>query len=122
MLSNLHNRVDLLRKELDETQKAIDKDPHNLDLREEHAHYLLAFKEAYLDEERFFRQKSKIEWLKAGDSNTDYFHKIVKSKCARNRIEMVRDASNIIYEGNAVAGAFVSHYENFLRLEGSCKT
>ncbi|GKF60383.1 RNA-directed DNA polymerase, eukaryota, reverse transcriptase zinc-binding domain protein [Tanacetum coccineum] len=52
---NLHNRVDLLRKELDETQKAIDKDPHNPDLHEEHAHYLLAFKEASLDEERFLR-------------------------------------------------------------------
>ncbi|GJU27028.1 hypothetical protein Tco_1165649 [Tanacetum coccineum] len=49
---NLHNRVDLLRKELDETQKAIYKDPHNPDLREEHAHYLLAFKEASLNKER----------------------------------------------------------------------
>ncbi|GJX46892.1 sodium/hydrogen exchanger 6 [Tanacetum coccineum] len=45
---------------------AIDKDPHNLNLREEHAYYLLAFKEASLDEERFLRPKSKIEWLKAG--------------------------------------------------------
>ncbi|GKC14696.1 RNA-directed DNA polymerase, eukaryota, reverse transcriptase zinc-binding domain protein, partial [Tanacetum coccineum] len=52
---NLYNRVDLLHKELNETQKAIDKDPHNPDLRDEHAHYLLAFKEASLDEERFLR-------------------------------------------------------------------
>nr|GEX63556.1 zinc knuckle CX2CX4HX4C [Tanacetum cinerariifolium] len=36
---------------------------------EEHAHYLLAFKEAIIDEERFLRQKSKIEWLEVGDSN-----------------------------------------------------
>nr|GEY29857.1 RNA-directed DNA polymerase, eukaryota, reverse transcriptase zinc-binding domain protein [Tanacetum cinerariifolium] len=61
---NLHNRVDFLRKELDVIQKAIDKEPNNSDLREEHAHYLLAFKEASLDEERFLRQKSKIKWLK----------------------------------------------------------
>ncbi|PWA86907.1 RNA-directed DNA polymerase, eukaryota, Reverse transcriptase zinc-binding domain protein [Artemisia annua] len=39
---NLHDRVDRLRKELDEVQKAIDKDPFNSALREEHAHYLLA--------------------------------------------------------------------------------
>ncbi|GJT23914.1 sodium/hydrogen exchanger 6 [Tanacetum coccineum] len=58
---NLHNRVDLLQKELDEIQKAVDKGPHNADLREKHAHYLLAFKKASLDEERFLRQKSKIE-------------------------------------------------------------
>nr|GEX21047.1 hypothetical protein [Tanacetum cinerariifolium] len=49
---NLNNRVDLLRKELDKTQIAIDKDPHNLNLGGEHAHYLLVFKEASLDEER----------------------------------------------------------------------
>nr|GEX90888.1 hypothetical protein [Tanacetum cinerariifolium] len=35
---------------------------------------------ASLDKERFLRQKSKIKWLNAGDSNTAYFHKIVKSK------------------------------------------
>ncbi|GJS72432.1 hypothetical protein Tco_0705273 [Tanacetum coccineum] len=55
-----------------------------------------------LDEERFLRQKSKIEWLNAGDANTTYFHRIVKSKCARNRIEMVRDSSNVLHERNAV--------------------
>ncbi|GJV14190.1 hypothetical protein Tco_1359513 [Tanacetum coccineum] len=59
------------------------------------------------------------EVVESGDSNTAYLPKIVKSKCARNRIEMVRDASNIIYEGNTVAGTFISHYENFLGIEGS---
>ncbi|GKE19076.1 hypothetical protein Tco_1426653, partial [Tanacetum coccineum] len=53
-----------------------------------------------------------------GDSNTTYFHKIVKSKCARNRIEMVSDASNNLYDGNQVPGAFVNHYNQFLRAEG----
>nr|GEW29591.1 hypothetical protein [Tanacetum cinerariifolium] len=74
--------------------------------------------EVQLDEERFLKQKAKIEWLKTGDSNTTYFHKIVKSKCARNRIEMVSDASNTLYEGNQVPGAFVNHYNQFLGAEG----
>nr|GEU32224.1 hypothetical protein [Tanacetum cinerariifolium] len=75
-------------------------DPSSFTLREEHAYYLLAFKEAQLDEERFLKQKAKIEWLKAGDANTAYFHKIVKSKCARNRFDMVSDASNNTFDGN----------------------
>ncbi|GKD47176.1 putative reverse transcriptase domain-containing protein, partial [Tanacetum coccineum] len=47
---------------LDEAQKAIDRDPSSSVLREEHAHYLLAFKEALLDEEHFLQQKAKVEW------------------------------------------------------------
>ncbi|GJU30304.1 sodium/hydrogen exchanger 6 [Tanacetum coccineum] len=82
-------------------------------------HKLLHDQEASLDEERFLRQQSKIEWLNAGDSNMAYFHKIVKSKCAHNRIKMVWDSSNVLHEGNVVVSAFVSHYEQFLGLEGT---
>nr|GEV86531.1 putative reverse transcriptase domain-containing protein [Tanacetum cinerariifolium] len=115
---NLHERVNKIRIELDEAQKVIDRDPSSSILREEHAHYLLAFKEAQLDEERFLKQKAKIELLKASDSNTTYFHKIMKSKCAKNMIEMVFDASNSLYDGNQVFGAFVNHYNQFLGAEG----
>ncbi|GKB10831.1 RNA-directed DNA polymerase, eukaryota, reverse transcriptase zinc-binding domain protein [Tanacetum coccineum] len=57
---NLHDRVNKIRIELDEAQKAIDRDPSSSVLHEEHAHYLLAFKEALLDEERFLQQKAKV--------------------------------------------------------------
>ncbi|GJU90335.1 hypothetical protein Tco_1302758 [Tanacetum coccineum] len=57
---NLHDRVNKIRVELDEAQKAIDRDPSSFALREEHAHYLLSFKEAQLDEERFLKQKAKV--------------------------------------------------------------
>ncbi|GKB78287.1 RNA-directed DNA polymerase, eukaryota, reverse transcriptase zinc-binding domain protein, partial [Tanacetum coccineum] len=59
---NLHEWVNRIRVELDEAQKAIDRDPSSSILREEHARYLLAFKEAHLDEERFLKQKGLI-WL-----------------------------------------------------------
>ncbi|PWA58591.1 RNA-directed DNA polymerase, eukaryota, Reverse transcriptase zinc-binding domain protein [Artemisia annua] len=74
---NLHERVDSLRKELDEVQKAIDIDPFNSALREEHAHYLLAFKEATLDEERFLKQKCKVQWLHADSECLSY----TRGKC-----------------------------------------
>nr|GEX79797.1 hypothetical protein [Tanacetum cinerariifolium] len=88
MICNLHDRVNRLHVELDEAQKAIDRDPSCSTLRDEHAHYLLVFKEASLDEERFLRQKAKVEWLNAGDSNMAYFHRMDTSKCMRNRIDM----------------------------------
>ncbi|GJU39339.1 retrovirus-related pol polyprotein from transposon TNT 1-94 [Tanacetum coccineum] len=88
-VSNLHDRVNRLRVELDEAQKAINRNPSCLLLCDEHAYYLMAFKEASLDEERFLRQKSKIEWLNAGDSNTTYFYKIVKRKVSDRKLKVL---------------------------------
>ncbi|GKC45282.1 hypothetical protein Tco_1063004, partial [Tanacetum coccineum] len=45
----------------------------------EKASYLNAFQDALLMEERLLVQKAKIDWLKLGDANTAYFHKVVKS-------------------------------------------
>ncbi|GKA21443.1 RNA-directed DNA polymerase, eukaryota, reverse transcriptase zinc-binding domain protein [Tanacetum coccineum] len=56
---NLHDRVTKLRIEVDEIQKALDKNPADPILREEEAAYVHAFNEAKLDEERFLKQKSQ---------------------------------------------------------------
>nr|GFB62906.1 RNA-directed DNA polymerase, eukaryota, reverse transcriptase zinc-binding domain protein [Tanacetum cinerariifolium] len=61
---NLHDSVNNLIKELDEVQIAIDHDSLNFTLREENAFYPNAFKDTVLDEERFLKQKEKLEWLK----------------------------------------------------------
>ncbi|GJX24671.1 hypothetical protein Tco_0230967 [Tanacetum coccineum] len=116
---NLHARVVSLRHELDEVQKALDKDPSSNILREEEALYLKAFNEAMLDEERYLKQKAMIEWLSVGDSNSSYFHKMVKSKVSRSRVGAVLDSNNTIHEGTSVAKAFVNHYSNFLGMEGN---
>ncbi|GKC95261.1 sugar transport protein 13 [Tanacetum coccineum] len=73
---NLHENVKHLRHELDEVQKAFDSDQFNATIREDEAIYLQAFNDALLTEERFLKQKAKIEWLNLGDSNIAYFHKV----------------------------------------------
>ncbi|GJX65010.1 hypothetical protein Tco_0299353 [Tanacetum coccineum] len=60
---NLHKRVNRLRVELDEVQKALDLNQSDHILREEEVIYVQAFNAAKLDEERFLKQKAKIEWL-----------------------------------------------------------
>lgn len=38
------------------------------------------FNNAILEEEKFLKQKAKVEWLKEGDRNTKYFHRIIMDK------------------------------------------
>ncbi|GJX80944.1 hypothetical protein Tco_0329093 [Tanacetum coccineum] len=116
---NLHNNVKQLRIELDQVQRDLDLDPFNSTLREEEAIYVHAFKDAVVMEERFMKQKAKVEWLKVGDSNTAYFHKAVKSRISRSRIDVVMDSNGTLFANDHVADAFVNHYENFLEQPGS---
>ncbi|GKA68734.1 hypothetical protein Tco_0768651, partial [Tanacetum coccineum] len=111
---NLHENVKKLRVELDKVQIALDADPFNCELWTEEAAYVNAFNDALLMEERFLKQKAKIEWLKLGDSNTTYFHKAVKSRVSRNRIEAVLDSNGTLLSNDQVADGFVKHYEALL--------
>ncbi|XP_022014922.1 uncharacterized protein LOC110914438 [Helianthus annuus] len=111
---NLHKKVDNLRKELDKIQIQLDSDPNNEELRVKEAVTYKDFMEASVDEECFLKQKAKVQWLGAGDSNTAFFHNSIKSKNHRSRIEIVKDVNGTLHEGIDAAKALLDHYENFL--------
>ncbi|GKB40686.1 hypothetical protein Tco_0885628, partial [Tanacetum coccineum] len=95
-----------------------DKDPSNVSLREDEAATVIAFNEALVIKEKFLKQKAKIAWLKEGDSNSAYFHKAIKSRISRSRIDVVTDAEGVVFQNDDVAKAFISHYEVFLGQPG----
>ncbi|XP_021979805.1 uncharacterized protein LOC110875921 [Helianthus annuus] len=115
---NLHKKVLDLRAKLDDIQQNIDIDPSSLSLREEEASIRRVYQEALLDEERFLKQKSKVDWLAAGDCNSAYFHSVLKNKIHYNHIDAIQDTSGKVFEGTAVQEAFVNHYQNFLGCPG----
>ncbi|GJR86836.1 aspartic peptidase [Tanacetum coccineum] len=100
--------------EKDEVQMALDKDPSSITLREEESVYLTAFTQETFDEERFLKQKSKIEWLQVGDTNSKFFHKLVKARVSRSRIDCITGHDNAIYKGNLVPNVFIQHYMQFI--------
>ncbi|GJW53405.1 aspartic peptidase [Tanacetum coccineum] len=66
------------------------------------------------------KQKAKIDWLEAGDSNSSYFHKSIKCRNQQSRIEVVVNSDNIEVSGSHVPEVFVSHYEQFLGTSIEC--
>ncbi|GJU71005.1 protein LAZ1 [Tanacetum coccineum] len=112
---NIHNRVVNLRLELDKVEKALDRDPSLTNLYKEEAVYLAAFTQTKLDEQRFLKQKAKIDWLHKGDSNTAYFHHLVKPKGNRSHIDCILGLVFVFHKGNVVPNVFMQHYINFIR-------
>ncbi|XP_071734624.1 uncharacterized protein [Rutidosis leptorrhynchoides] len=111
---NLHEHVLKLRMELDAAQLALDLNPFSVDIRGDESHLLQAYNDALLDEERFLKQKAKVEWLRVGDNNSRYSNNVVKSKINKSRIQVVMDVDGNMIDGNEVPNMFVNHYATFL--------
>ncbi|GJY19322.1 hypothetical protein Tco_0390813 [Tanacetum coccineum] len=92
-------------------------DPHNKELRVEESRYIHDYVEAVKDAEKLLYQKAKIKWMKVGDKNDAYFHRVLKSRNHKSRINVVKDVQGNFFQGEEVAGQFVKHFNNFLGIE-----
>lgn len=99
------------RRLLSLAQDAIQLDPLNQELANAEKEHLRVFSELRLQEESFFRQKSRVCWLKEGDLNTKYFHHSVKRSHLRNRILSIYNGDNLVSEPTEVQQLFVSHFQ-----------
>lgn len=52
-------------------------------------------KTAHYEEELYWIQRSREQWLEAGNKNTKYFHNSVKSRKSRNRVQMLIDKNGV---------------------------
>ncbi|GKE43373.1 hypothetical protein Tco_1470657, partial [Tanacetum coccineum] len=111
---NLVEKVKALKEDLKSIQAAIDADPFDKCLRDKGSAILEKYVEAVKDEEKLLFQKCKIKWLSYGDKNNSFFHKMLKGRSQRNRIQVIHDSNGQRYEGDQVAFQFINHFKNFL--------
>lgn len=63
-----------------------------------------------LQHELFWKQRSRIEWLKEGDKNSKFFHRVVKIQSKRNSIHCLKDDTGTTFNS---MDAIFGHYDNF---------
>lgn len=69
-------------------------------------------------QENFFKLKSRIRWLREGDSNTRFFHRVVLANQSWNAIRYLRDATGLrIYNQQQIKGMAVAYFKNLLGSE-----
>lgn len=66
-------------------------------------------------EEEYFRQLSRINWLKSGDLNTSYFHKVAKARKAFNSITIMIGLNGFeATSPEAIGNLAVAHFHTIL--------
>ncbi|XP_019230433.1 PREDICTED: uncharacterized protein LOC109211357 [Nicotiana attenuata] len=65
--------------------------------------------------ESIMKQKSRVKWLKLGDSNTAYFHAYVKNRQATNYIgRLINSTGQILMKANEVETEILKFYKQLL--------
>ena len=66
---------------------------------------------AHLDE-TYWWQKSRVQWLKEGDNNTKFFHKIANSNCRRNYMEKIEVEGTTYHTDSEIRDKVIQFYES----------
>ncbi|XP_062085770.1 uncharacterized protein LOC133791878 [Humulus lupulus] len=70
----------------------------------------------------FLMQRSKIDWLRKGDSNTTYFHAYLKKRRAENRIaSFINEQGSLVDNFSEVVSHFLNHFRSIMGRPSSAK-
>lgn len=69
-------------------------------------------KKAYADEEAYWKQRSRLLWLKLGDRNSVYFHAATKNRKRANTFSVIEDAEgNAVYKEGQISSVIIGYFQ-----------
>ena len=89
VFTNVQKKVVEARETLYRAQADLLSNPNDSDLVGNERMCLKEFHDLARAEEGFLKQKSRIQWLKLGDQNSYFFHKVVKARNSKNSIKSI---------------------------------
>ncbi|KAL0653987.1 hypothetical protein Bca4012_096678 [Brassica carinata] len=91
--SNAEDKIGFLRRRLDQAMVSDTR------TQQERAELKEELNQASLEEEIFWKQESRVMWLRAGDRNTRFFHAVTKAKRIKNTLHSIQDHNGVIHRG-----------------------
>lgn len=110
---NTERRINQLKQEIEQAYQALDID---------YAHINMLKAELSLQyrlEEEYWRTKSRVQWLQAGDRNTRFFHSKTKQRRSNNRIIHISDEEGKSYmEVKDTHNQIIKYFQELYKSEG----
>lgn len=118
--SNISDRVEAARKDLENTQKALMQSPYDTELQQREKNELAIYADLLYAEETHYKEKARVKWLKDGDKNSKFFQRMVKSHQVRNCILRIQNDEGEWIEGEkAVKVEIVDFYKKLFSDSGT---
>jgi hypothetical protein len=90
----------------------------NSDLFDQFSSLKQEWREVLLQEEVYWKQKSRNQWIREGDANTKYFHALVRSRIAMSHVDTLLDDDNNLIRGpEAIHLAAIDYYSSLFTSE-----
>ncbi|XP_057548584.1 uncharacterized protein LOC130827012 [Amaranthus tricolor] len=89
---NLNEKIETARSNLEQIKFQLQQDPDSVQLQENEKIAGELLRKWNFIEESALKQKSRIQWLKLGDSNNHFFHAAMKARYNTNRINLLYNA------------------------------
>lgn len=106
---NVHLRVHEAKAALFSFQSNLTSSPSTDQLLHEHS-LISALQDAFLEEEIFFKQKSRVSWLQHGDSNNNFFFRACKNRWNSNKILALEDRHGTVLSSHKDISAEAVNY------------
>ncbi|KAL6580244.1 hypothetical protein OROMI_008268 [Orobanche minor] len=106
---NIFDKIDEAKYAVEVAENNFDLDPNTLNLvhlKEMNANLTLTLSM----EEIFWKQKSHVKWIVEGESNSKFFHTIVKNKRQKNFIHSIRENGHYINTPEEIKNWAISYF------------
>ncbi|XP_074271290.1 uncharacterized protein LOC141595221 [Silene latifolia] len=109
---DIENTTDILQKKVQELQEQLGKDPFNVQLMNDEYAASNELKEKDAARASFLSQKAKHQWVQQGDTNSSYFHGLLKKRRNGNKIVQIEDMNGKMCNSpDQIHTAFLDYYQ-----------
>jgi len=113
--SSITDRVSKAKADWEAAQFHLDKHPTSEIAKATERSLASQYLQLCKDEESFYKQKSRVQWLQLGDRNTTFFHKSLLHRQVRNRIHSLQDEEgNLVHDQQEIGRMASTYFEELL--------
>ncbi|KAL9680917.1 hypothetical protein QQ045_012698 [Rhodiola kirilowii] len=119
----MEKRVNLARLALMEAQSKSESNPGDIGLCEEERRLAIDFRKLKYNQFLFNKQRTNAQWIKEGDTNTKFFHSLLKKRRFRNNITQIfLGDGSVSTDSKIIRQEFSKYFKELLGQAKSCNS